>query len=76
MIRNIPSWDELPDILTAQNIADYLHISRRRIYELFQINETSGGIPNLDIGASKRVKKETFKRWLAAREQEKAEKVI
>ena len=41
--------DQLPDILTAQEIADYLKISRRRVYELFQLKESAGGIRCFEI---------------------------
>ncbi|SHH86276.1 helix-turn-helix domain-containing protein [Desulfosporosinus lacus] len=64
--------DELPEILTAQHIADYLGISRRRVYELFQIKFTAGGIPNFEIGLSKRVEKKDFFEWIDAQKQEKA----
>jgi len=64
--------DQLPDILTAQNIADYLGISRRRVYELFQMAPEYGGIPNFDIGFSKRVRKEDFLRWIESKVQEKS----
>jgi hypothetical protein len=56
--------DEYPDIMSAADIAGYLHISRRRTYELFQIDPSHGGIPCITIGTSKRVKKESFSRWL------------
>lgn len=59
--------DELPDILTAQNISDYLGISRRRVYELLQLSEELGGIRCLELGASKRVEKEDFFRWIEAK---------
>lgn len=68
--------EHLPDILTAQNIADYLTISRRRVYELFKIHPEHGGIPNFDIGFSKRVDKKDFINWIEARKQEKSLKVI
>ena len=63
--------NELPDILTAQHIADYLTISRRRVYELFQISPEHGGIPNFEIGASKRVVKEDFMRWIERMKEKK-----
>lgn len=63
--------DEFPEILTAQIIATYLGISRRRVYELFQTTPKYGGIPNFDIGASKRVEKKDFLEWIEARKQEK-----
>ncbi|ART74836.1 hypothetical protein B4U37_01685 [Sutcliffiella horikoshii] len=56
--------EELPAILTAQNIADYLKISRRRVYELFQISEEAGGIKCFEIGLTKRVEVEDFFAWL------------
>ncbi len=31
--------DELPDILTAQQIATYLGISRKKVYELLQLKD-------------------------------------
>lgn len=67
--------ENMPDILTAQNIADYLGISRRRVYELFQLKPEHGGIPNFDIGFSKRVRKIDFIRWIDAKVQEKSEVV-
>lgn len=76
MGRKILSIDQLPDILTAQNIADYLTISRRRVYELFKLHPEHGGIPNFDIGFSKRVDKQDFINWIEARKQEKSLKVI
>jgi len=66
--------DELPEILTAQHIADYLGIARRRVYELLQLKPTAGGIPNFEIGLSKRVEKKDFLEWIDARKQEKAKK--
>lgn len=56
--------DNLPDILTAQHIASFLQISRRRVYELFQLSSDYGGIVNFDIGLSKRVDKKDFILWI------------
>jgi len=68
--------DQLPDILTAQNIADYLGISRRRVYELFQMTPEHGGIPNFDIGFSKRVRKEDFLLWIERKVQAKSGEAV
>jgi len=54
----------LPEILTAQDIADYLHISRNTVYEYFKINPEYGGIPCISIGTSRRVDKEDFRDWI------------
>jgi len=69
------SIDELPEIITAQHISDYLGISRGKIYTLFQINPASGGIPSFDIGNSKKVEKKDFVAWIEARKREKSERV-
>jgi len=64
MMKQKISKDQLPDILTAQDISDYICISRRRVYELLQLSPKHGGIPNLDIGTSRRVTKEDFLKWI------------
>ncbi|RPF57035.1 helix-turn-helix domain-containing protein [Aquisalibacillus elongatus] len=66
---------DLPEILTAQDIADYLVISRRRVYELFQISVEKGGIRNFDIGNTKRVKKEDLLQWIETQINNKGHKV-
>lgn len=71
-IKQYISIEELPEMLTAQIIADYLVISRRRVYELFRLKPPAGGIPNLSIGASKRVEKKDFIQWIEAKKSEKA----
>ena len=63
--------EDLPDILTARHIAEYLAISRRRVYELFQLSQEHGGIPNFAIGASKRAEKSDFLNWVEGRKTEK-----
>jgi len=67
--------NELPEIITAQHISDYLGISRGKIYTLFQIKPTAGGIPNFAIGTSKRVEKKDFIKWIEARKGEKAQSI-
>ncbi|MFS1511850.1 helix-turn-helix domain-containing protein [Chengkuizengella sp. SCS-71B] len=66
--------DELPEILTAQDIANYLKISRRRVYGLYQLNPEQGGIPNFSIGNSHRVVKEDFLDWIKEKKQENFKK--
>ncbi len=59
----IYSWDQLPDVLTAQDIADIFVLSRKRVYELMQIHPDHGGIPNYLVGSSKRVDKPDLLCW-------------
>lgn len=66
---------ELPEILTAKDIASYLGISRRRVYELFQLHPDDGGIINFDIGFSKRVHKDDFMVWIQNKKAEKKSRI-
>lgn len=67
---NEKSLQEYPEIMTAAHISEYLHISRRRVYELFKLTPSNGGIPCIEIGASKRVKKDSLVEWLNAKEKQ------
>ena len=60
----------LPDVLTANDIAKYMSISRSTVYELFRINEDYGGIPNFSVGNSRRAMKSDFLDWIEKRKQE------
>lgn len=62
----------LPEILTAQDIANYLKISRASVYELLKLTTKQGGIPNIQVGLSKRVEKADFIKWIEVRKREKA----
>lgn len=68
-LKSLRGIDELPDLLTAQNIADCLGISRGMVYTLFTINPQYGGIPFFSIGTSKRVTKSNFVTWLKVRKE-------
>lgn len=70
--RKNTSLGNLPEVLTAQDIADYIGISRRRVYELFQLKPDFGGIPNFELGRSKRVIKNDFVKWIEDKKNEKA----
>jgi len=58
---------DLPNILTAQDIADYLRIGRKRVYELMDLPPVQGGIPTFSIGRSRQVEKADFIKWIASR---------
>lgn len=61
------------DVLTAEMIAEHQGISRRRVYELFQLSHKHGGIPNYDIGNSKRVLKVDYLQWIEDSKRRKSE---
>lgn len=58
------SLDEMCEVITAQNIASYLGISCRRVYELLDLKPEYGGIKGFRIGVSRRVRKADFIKWL------------
>lgn len=64
------SLDNMPQTLTAQNIADYLILSRNRVYELYDTPEELGGIPNMRIGNSRRTLKSDFIAWMEFKKRE------
>lgn len=69
MNAKIMHQDELPDVLSAQRIADYLGVSRRIVYGLFDLPVRMGGIENFPVGLgdkrpSRRVFRSDFINWL------------
>lgn len=69
--------ESLSEILTAQDIADYLKISRGTVYDLMKSTPECGGIPNIAIGITKRVEKADLIKWIQEqkKKQKKAKKV-
>lgn len=75
MRKKIVRLEELSDILTPQQVADYLGISRRGIYEFCLLNPTDGGLPSFTVGASRKIKKTSLIDWIEMRfNQEKSRK--
>lgn len=68
--KKFTTLEELPDILSAQHISNYLGVSRTTVYTLFQTNPDRGGIPSFNVGNSKRADKSDFIRWIEARKKE------
>lgn len=66
--------EELPDVCTPQICADYLGISRGRVYELCSISPEVNGIPSYHIGGSRKIDKEDLLRWIEAQKQKGAER--
>jgi hypothetical protein len=62
---NTITLEELPDVLTARHVSEFLGISKRRAYELFQLSINAGGIKSMSFGKSKRIYKSDFLEWLS-----------
>lgn len=60
--------DSLPKILTAEQIAQYLAISKKTVYELIK----SGDIKGFCIGRTVRVEKSDFIQWIQDQKSKKA----
>lgn len=65
------TWESLPETLQAKHIAGFLGISRKTVYELLKTNVDHGGIPNFEIGISKRVEKADLKQWIKQQKENK-----
>lgn len=70
--NNVIQWDQLDDVLDAKEIAALFKISKRRVYELFQLSPDHGGIPNYVIGSTIRADKEDVRRWKESLKKSKA----
>ncbi|OEH91970.1 helix-turn-helix domain-containing protein [Bacillus solimangrovi] len=57
--------------MTAQQISEFLGISRKTVYELLKVHIEQGGIPNYEIGNSKRVDKVDFMQWIKQLKEKK-----
>lgn len=74
-MKKILTLEEMPPTLTAQQIADYLGIARGTIYELFDKPVELGGIPNYQIGNSRRTDKTDFIEFISKRKKEHKEEM-
>lgn len=58
--EKIITLDKLPDILSPQQVADYVGIARQRVYDLCQC----GALKSFSIGASRKITKSAMLHWL------------
>jgi hypothetical protein len=72
--KHVPTLDELPDSLTAVDIAAHLRVSTRRVYEHFKLSPDHGGIPNFRFGKTILVDKPDFVKWKESRKREQAKR--
>jgi excisionase family DNA binding protein len=67
VVRQPPSLDELPDVLTVEEAAGILRVSRGAAYELARQWRESGGrhgLPVVTLGRSLRVPRDALRRLL------------
>lgn len=62
-MEKIRKLEDLPDVLTPQHVADYMGISRRRVYEYCQIPKEAGGLNSYTIGGSRKIDKADLIEW-------------
>lgn len=77
--KKIMHREDLPDVMSAQHIANYLQISRRVVYDLLDLPEDKGGIRNFRVGVgekrpSRRVFRADFLKWIDAKAKEQEKK--
>ena len=59
-MENTRTIDTLPEVLTADDLVEFLHISRSGVYNLLN----SAGFPTLHIGSRKMVTKDNLLAWM------------
>ena len=74
--KNQLQLDEIPDVMVAQDIADYMHISRYKVYGLMKTSPEYGAIPCFGSGRSVRCMKADFVQWLELQKQARKQKYI
>lgn len=57
------TMEELPDVLDAKVIAQYMRVSTKQVYNWFDLIPAAGGIPCFRIGKSRRARKDEFLQW-------------
>lgn len=58
--EKITTLDKLPDIMSPQQVADYVGIARQRVYDFCQYGE----IKSFTIGASRKIRKSDLLEWI------------
>lgn len=58
--KKVVNFEQLPDILTINDVATILRIGRTKAYELSKLT----GFPVIKIGKSIRVSKQKLEEWL------------
>lgn len=56
--------ENLPEVLTAEDIAGYLRINIRRVYDNLKLTPGAGGIPHVRLGKQMRIQKADFIAWM------------
>jgi excisionase family DNA binding protein len=62
--NKILALEELPDIMSPKHVADFLGISRGRVYEICQVNIDAGGLQSFTIGKSRKITKDDLIQWI------------
>jgi excisionase family DNA binding protein len=64
--------DELPEMLTVQQTADYIRLSKNSIYTLCQKKKEQGGMPSFKSGNTRRIRKSALIEWINDQEKQSA----
>lgn len=57
---NTRSWDELPMVLNAKQVAEILSVSTSRVYAMMK----DGILPKIQVGKVNKVYRDALRRWL------------
>ena len=56
--------DELPDILSALAVGEYLGVDRKVIYDLLNAKPEYGGLKSFRVGSQRRIRKVDLFQWI------------
>ncbi|MGM9571247.1 MAG: helix-turn-helix domain-containing protein [bacterium] len=59
-------FENLPEIMTAKDIAKTCQCSKNKVYELMKLSPEAGGIKSFGVGRCVRVCKLDFIQWIEA----------
>ena len=63
-------FKKFPEIMTPEELAEYLRVSRQTIYNLLW----RGEIPGMKVGTHWRLKKSDVEKWISQKGQERIKK--
>jgi excisionase family DNA binding protein len=56
--------DDLPEILSASMVGDYLGVDRKVIYDLLNNKPEYGGMISFRVGSQRRIRKDDLVNWI------------
>lgn len=56
--------NDLPEIMSAAMVGEYLGVDRKVIYDLLNNKPEYGGLPSFRVGSQRRIRKDDLTEWI------------